>query len=60
MRWLGVLQFHEKLRSVEGLGQIALAAVNIVKISPTLSWITESAEQNVSPPNSAIDFILGW
>ena len=42
MRWLGVLQFHEELRSVEGRGQIALAAVNIVKISPTLSWIIES------------------
>ena len=43
-----------------GRGPIALAAVNIVKISPTLSWIMESAEQSVSPPNSGSDFILGW
>ena len=60
MRWLGVFQFHGELRSVEGRGQIALAAVNIVKISPTLSWIMESAEQNVPPPNGVSDFILGW
>lgn len=51
---------RKELRSVEGWGQIALAAVNIVKITPTLCWILESAEQNVPPPNSFSDFILGW